>query len=223
MSLYGSIQSAPANSRGFDADTVLSSATAQQFAAQGYTFCLRYLSLGAEQDAGDLSSSEASDILASGLALMVVQHVDDPGWSPSQNTGQTNGNNAATNADSIGLPPGMNVWCDLEGVAASSTAQDVINYCTAWYSAVSAAGYVPGLYVGSDAVLTGSQLYDLPFQHYWQSCSEVPALPERGYQMVQTLVQAPVNGIGIDQDVTQTDSFGGQVLWLTGSGSTSGQ
>lgn len=218
MSLYGSIQSAPANSRGFDTDTVLSSAIAKQFAAQGYTFCVRYLSLGTEQDAGDLSSSEASDILASGLALMVVQHVEDPGWSPSQSSGQTNGNNAAANADSIGMPPGMNVWCDLEGMAASATAQDVINYCTDWYNAVSAASYVPGLYVGANAVLSGQQLYDLPFEHYWQSCSEVPTVAVRGYQMVQTLVQNPVNGIGIDDDMTQTDQLGGQALWLIQSG-----
>lgn len=218
MSLAGNIQSAPANSRGFDADTVISSVTAEQFVGQGYTFCVRYLSLGAGQDPGDLSSSEANDILASGLALMVVQHVEEPGWSPSQSTGQTNGSNAAINADTIGLPPGLNVWCDLEGVAASAVAEDVINYCTAWYNAVSAAGYVPGLYVGANALLSGQQLYDLPFEHYWQSCSEVPTVAVRGYQMVQTFVQEPVNGIGIDDDMTQTDLLGGQALWLTQKG-----
>ncbi|PXX51587.1 protein of unknown function [Pseudomonas sp. LAMO17WK12:I10] len=218
MSLSGNIQSASANSRGFDADTVISSATAEQFVAQGYIFCIRYLSLGAGQAPGDLSSSEANDILTSGLALMVVQHVEEPGWLPSQSAGQTNGNNAVINADTIGLPSGLNVWCDLEGVAACATAQDVINYCTAWYNTVSAAGYVPGLYVGANAVLSGQQLYDLPFEHYWQSCSEVPTVAVRGYQMVQTFVQDPVNGIGIDDDMTQTDLLGGQALWLTQRG-----
>lgn len=80
---------------------------------------------------------------------------------------------------------------------------------------LSAAGYIPGLYVGSDSLLSGQQLYDLPFEHYWQSCSEVPAIPSRGYQIVQTLVQQPVNGVGIDQDTTQTDDEGGQALWLS--------
>ncbi len=112
--------------------------------------------------------------------------------------GQQDGTNTANNALAVGFPQGVNVWCDLEGVNSSSTAQDVIDYCTSWYDAVSAQGYVPGLYVGANAILTGDQLYyNLPFQHYWQSCSEVPALPVRGYQMVQTLVQQPVNGIGI--------------------------
>jgi hypothetical protein len=74
--------------------------------------------------------------------------------------------------------------------------------------------FVPGLYVGANAILTGQQLYDLPFKHYWKSESKVPAIPVRGYQMIQTQVPQPVNGIGIDQDVTQTDQQGGQALWL---------
>lgn len=32
--------------------------------------------------------------------------------------------------------------------------------------------------------------------------------------MIQTLIPQPVNGIGIDQDKTQTDSEGGQAQWL---------
>ncbi|MHA1067196.1 DUF1906 domain-containing protein [Enterobacter ludwigii] len=214
MALSGSIQSAASNSLGFDADSIVSQAIAQQFVEQGYTFCVRYLSLGCGQAEGDLSADEATDILQAGLALMVVQHVDDPGWMPTQSLGQTYGSNAATNAASIGIPPGVNVWCDLEGIANGTAAQDVIDYCSAWYDAVSAAGYIPGLYVGANAVLTGQQLYDLPFEHYWQSCSEVPDIPVRGYQLVQTFVPEPVNGIGIDSDLTQTDLQGGQAVWL---------
>ncbi|AZE48369.1 hypothetical protein C4K04_2697 [Pseudomonas chlororaphis] len=214
MLLSGCIQAAPSGCRGFDADTVISLTVAEQFSSQGYTFCIRYLSLGAGQDEGDLSQGEANDILQAGLALMVVQHVEDPGWSPSQGSGQANGVNAVGNAISIGLPLGLNVWCDLEGIAENTNSQDVIDYCAAWYSAVSAAGYVPGLYVGANAVLSGQQLYDLPFQHYWQSCSEVPEVVVCGYQMVQSFVPDPVNGIGIDEDITQNDEQGGQALWL---------
>jgi hypothetical protein len=75
------------------------------------------------------------------------------------------------------------------------------------------------LYVGANGILYGQQLYDLAFQHYWESISEVPVLPARGYQMIQTVVPAPVNGIGIDQDVTQTDGEGGQAIWLIGNAS----
>jgi hypothetical protein len=103
---------------------------------------------------------------------MAVQHVRDPGWRPTSSLGEQDGTNAANNALAVGFPPGVNVWCDLEGVNSSSTAQDVIDYCNSWYDAFSAAGYAPGLYVGANAVLTGDQLcYDLLFQHDCQSCS----------------------------------------------------
>jgi hypothetical protein len=217
VALPGIIQSAPSGALGFDADTVISPTVAKQFFQQNYAFCLRYVSLGAGEsssDPVDLMTEEAENILGSGLALMPVQHVRNSGWLPTDNLGQQDGTNAANNTNSVGFPPGVNLWCDLEGVASSATAQDVINYCNCWYNAVAAAGYVPGLYVGANPGLSGQQLYDLPFQHYWQSASQVPAIPVRGYQMVQTLVQGAVNGIGIDQDNTQTDAEGGQALWL---------
>jgi hypothetical protein len=218
MVLPGSVQPAPSGAIGFDADSVISSDTAQLFVAQGYAFCLRYLSLGNGQDEGDLSVEEAGGILAAGLALMAVQHVDEPGWSPIRDLGEANGTNAANNAAQVGFPPGVCIWCDLEGVNDDAAAQDVIDYCNEWYAAVSAAGYVPGLYVGADAILDGQQLYDLSFQHYWRSESEVPAIPVRGYQMVQTPVENLVNGIGIDQDTTQNDNRGGQAIWLIDAG-----
>jgi len=198
---------------GFDSDTVITAATANQFRLSGYKFCLRYLSLG-RQAPGDLSSREAADILTSGLALMPVQHVRRPGWSPNQALGQQDGTAAATNAQSVGFPAGVNVWCDLEGVSAASAAQDVIDYCEAWHQAVSAAGYIPGLYVGAGTLLTGAQLGGLSFQHYWRSQSKVPDLPTRGYQLMQLFPSIAVNGVGIDVDIVQTDKLGGLAQWL---------
>lgn len=212
--LPGTVQGAPNESLGFDADTVITQATAQQFAAQGYKFCLRYLSLGAGQAPGDLSYQEALGILQGGLALMPVQHVSEPGWTPSAALGTSYGTNAANNALSIGFPPQVNVWLDLEGINSACPTQAVVAYCTSWSHAVAAAGFVPGLYVGANAILDSQQLYDLPFQHYWQSESEVPSVAVRSYQMVQSFVSAPVNGIGIDRDVTYIDDKNGVPQWL---------
>ena len=214
MALAGSVQAAPNGALGFDADTPISASVAAQFQTQGYAFCVRYLSRSQGQAPGDLSTHEANAILGAGLGLMAVQHVRAPGWSPTQAMGQQDGTNAAYNAGEIGFPAGVNLWCDLEGVAAGAAASDVIAFCNAWYDAVAAAGYVPGLYVGANCILDGQQIYDLKFQHYWKSLSRVPVLPARGYQLIQTLVPEPVNGIGIDQDVAQTDTAGGQALWL---------
>lgn len=214
MPLAGTVQGAPAGAPGFDSDTVISAATAQQFYAQGYRFCVRYLSRSGAESSGDLSVQEATDILAGGLALMGVQHVRSVGWMPTADLGGQDGTAAASHAQAIGFPTNMNIWCDLEGVSTSATVADIIGYCNAWYAAVTLAGYLPGLYVGTSIELNGQQLYDLPFRSYWKSASNVPAVAVRGYQMVQTLEQNLVNGVGIDRDVTQTDSLGGQVQWL---------
>ena len=60
MPLAALVQSAPAGAPGFDSDTVINATTAQQFYADGYRFCLRYLSLGAQQSTADLTTAEAT-------------------------------------------------------------------------------------------------------------------------------------------------------------------
>ena len=213
MTLPGTIEPATPFVPGFDSDTPITASLAGQFYSSGYKFCFRYLSLGRESPR-DLSAPEATSILNSGLALMPVQHVREPGWSPSANLGEADGENAASNAQEVGFPPGINVWCDVEGVISTATPQDVIDYCQAWYGAVYNAGYVPGLYVGSRAQLSGEQLYQLSFQHYWKSQSNVPEIPHRGYQLIQLFPSITAHGIAIDVDVTQPDNAGGQAQWL---------
>ncbi len=215
MNLPGTVQPANPGLLGFDADVVVTASVAQQFFQQGYHFCGRYLSHGTEQIAPDLTNAEAADILDAGLALFAVQHAPPANWSPTGALGTAYGTNAVKNAQSIGLPTGMNLWCDLEGIKAGTSAQDVIDYCKAWYAAVFAGQYVPGLYVGADAVLTGAQLYkNLPFKHYWRSLSLVPDIYTRGYQLVQHPYQGAINGISIDTNATQTDQLGGRSYGL---------
>ncbi|HTF05072.1 MAG TPA: glycoside hydrolase domain-containing protein [Bacteroidia bacterium] len=214
MTLPGTVQSAAPGLNGFDTITTITPSTAAKFVQDGYGFCARYVSLGSTQT--DLSNQEAVDILNAGLALMIVQRVRSSGWVPSASLGTTYGTNAANNAASIELPKGMNIFCDLEGAAEGTSAQVVIDYCQAWYAAVNSAGYVPGIYVGPQCGLSGTQLYqNLSFGHYWKSADTVPDVATRGYQIVQ--LQPPditVNGVGIDKDTTQTDNLGDSVLWL---------
>jgi hypothetical protein len=214
MALPGQTEGALSFAPGFDSDTVVTAAVAQQFFGQGYRFCVRYLTLLGQQSPGDLSTQEANDILSSGLALMAVQHVRKPGWSPSQTLGQQDGAQAVANAQLVGFPPGVNIWCDLEGVVNDAAAQDVTDHCNAWFAAVNVAGYIPGIYVGADAILDGQQLYGLSFQHYWRSQSNVPDIPVRGYQLLQLFPAIDANEIWIDVDIAQTDKQGGQAQWL---------
>ena len=221
MLLPGNVQAAGDGLLGFDTAGIVTAAKAADFFARGFRYCIRYVSRVAKQGPDDLSAAEALDILNSGLALMPVQHVRDSGWIPSADLGASDGVHAAYHAFVIGFPVGVNVWCDLEGVSQGSPAQQVINYCNAWYDAVVVAGYVPGLYVGADAILNGRALrFSLKFAHYWKSLSNVPEIEGRGYQMVQSAEQT-LDGIGIDQDRTQVDLLGDRVLFLAPSLSVS--
>lgn len=213
MSLQGEVQAAISSVPGFDCDTTLSADLARQFFTQGYKFCFRYLSRG-QVTSQELTEQEATDILNSGLALMPVQHARKQGWSPNQAVGQQHGQEASASAETVGFPARVNLWCDLEGVNSSAQPQDVIDYCKAWYETVSAAGYIPGLYVGAEALLSGRQLYDLPFQHYWRSQSQVPDIPHRAYQIIQLGPSIQINGVRIDLDIAVNDSQGGAAQWL---------
>ena len=215
MPLPGQVQDAASSVPGFDCDAVLSADLARQFFSQGYKFCLRYLSRA--RAAQNLTAQEATDILNSGLALMPVQHARPPGWSPDASLGHADGQEASANAKAIGFPAGVNVWCDLEEVSTAARAQDVVDYARAWYHAVHAAGYSPGLYVGAATLLTGQQLFDLPFRHYWRSSSRVPDIPRRGYQLIQFSPAIQLNGIAIDLDVALPDNEGGSARWLRAS------
>ncbi|KJV27602.1 glycoside hydrolase domain-containing protein [Luteibacter yeojuensis] len=210
-----SVRTAAAGLQGFDADTPITAATAKAFAASGFRFCVRYLSR-TRPSKGDLSSAELQGLLAAGLGVMAVQHVDTQGWSPSAELGMANGQAAAANATAAGLPIGVTVWLDLEGVAARTAKQDVIDYANAWFAELAAAGYEPGVYVGASCGLTGDDLYwRLQTKHYWRGGSKVPDLPHRGYQLVQRITTKAdiVNGIAIDRDVTYVDAFGDAPTW----------
>jgi hypothetical protein len=213
--LAGTVVPATQGARGFDCDSVLSGADAAAYVQQGYKFCVRYITRAqpTEQE-GDLTTTEAKAILSSGLALMVVQHVAASPWNPNAALGNQYGANAVACAREVGLPPRMNIWLDLEGCAPGTPAQNVIDYCNAWFALVVAAGYVPGLYVGSDAILNSDELYwELNCRNYWRSgSSSTPDIAVRGYQMFQYI---PGGASDIDEDVTRTDNLGGTALWLT--------
>ena len=219
MPLSGTVQRATSGVRGFDANTPISASTAQAFVAAGFGFCLRYV--GRTQMASyDLTTAEAQTILDSGLALMTVQHVLNPGWNATGALGTQYGTNAAQFTRAIGLPAGVSVWCDLECVDTSCPAVDVIAYCNNWYDAVAAAGYVPGLYIGYQPGLTGAQLYgSLKFQSYWAAYNvDGSSRPSpRGWQMVQSVGSGTIGGLTTevyDADTIQADGKGGLPSWL---------
>jgi len=221
MILPGHIFSAPDGVRGIDTTERTSRGNAVALHAHGYRFCVRYVRRD-KPHASSLSTAEATGILDSGLGLMLVQYVEsESAWTPTVRKGTTNGGVAASEAEKIGVPWGVTIWCDLEGVAVGTPRQQVIDYCNRWHSAVSGAGYVPGLYVGYRSGLTATQLYaKLRFTHYWGAYNlnsdQSPVV--RGVQMTQSQrrPQDAVPSLQIDFQVDRisADRLGGRPTLL---------
>jgi len=216
MPLHGHVFTVPPGVRGFDVNAPLTADSAAAFSRHGYRYAIRYVRRQPKHKY-DLTADEANAILDTGLALGVVQHVESAGaWTPTADKGAANGEVAAEEATAIGIPAGVCVWCDLEGVARGTPADAVIDYCNRWHAAVAAAGFVPGLYVGWHCGLTQSQLYrSLRFTHYWGAYNldtdEAPAV--RGLQMRQGAAR-PVDrvtgfDVAFDTDVVVGDALGG--------------
>lgn len=216
MPIPGHIFTAPDGVRGIDTTERITPRVAVALRVHGYRFCVRYVRRD-RPHASALNTAEARTILDSGLALMLVQYVEsDSMWIPTAAKGTRNGSIAAAETARLGIPWGVTIWCDLEGVKVGTPRQQVIDYCNRWHTAASAAGYLPGLYVGYHPGLTASQLYlRLRFTHYWGAynlnSNQVPAT--RGVQMRQSVrrAQDAVPGVQLDFQVDRisADRLGG--------------
>jgi hypothetical protein len=223
--LDGHVYTAPDGVRGFDADEKISPQAAAAFYAYGYRFCLRYVGR-LQSNPRDLKRPEAGALLAAGLGLMPVQHVaSETAWTPTPGKGKSYGTFAAAEAARIGIPPGVTIWCDLEGVAVGTDPDDVADYCNAWHAAVAGAGFVPGIYVGWHAGLNAKRLYvDLRFTHYWAAynlnADEAPIT--RGVQMRQAVRKAsdtvPGYTFPFQTDRVRADALGGRPTLLARDG-----
>jgi Domain of unknown function (DUF1906) len=190
------IEDAPDGAIGFDVNHPLSSAQAKAAFKSGFSFCIRYvprleLSLEPVGDP-DITFNEAERILDSGLALFLVQHVSNPGWSANGIKGARFGKNAAIYANECGFPRGVNIFLDLEEVSSASSPSQIEDFCNEWFDALSMSGYEPGIYVGSKNGLNAAQLFtSTKFAHYWHAASQAdpptPRPSDRGYQVFQPL------------------------------------
>lgn len=210
------VGSLPDHTKGFDANTTISKDSAAMFVLHGYRFAVRYVRRH-QPHAYDLTSGEALGILGAGLGLMVVQHVANEGWTPTPDDGVLYGSTAARESHEAGIPSGVTLWCDLEGVAGHVPHADTIGYCNAWYHEVKRSGYVPGLYVGDSCGLSAAELYQaLRFSAYWGAynlnADTIPIV--RGLQMRQHVAKPSdlIPGFTnqtMDVDVIHADAKGG--------------
>jgi hypothetical protein len=211
----------PDGSKGFDANQRVTPEQARDAVAKGYTFAARYVRRSAANN-HDLIAGEMATLLTAGLGLAVVQHVALEGWIPAASLGASYGSIAANEATHAGVPRGVTVFCDLEGVRSGTPATDVIRFCNTWHEKVTEAGYHAGLYVGDSCGLSGVQLYrDLKFDCYWKAYNgnrdQTPIV--RGYSMYQHAATLADLIVGLtnqtmDVNIVQADKLGGSPIFL---------
>lgn len=213
MEPFGTVRLATEGAVGFDCAATLHSGAIAAFAAAGFTFACRYISRG-EETAADLQASEVAALHAHGLAVVVVQHVARPPWTPTTDLGLTLGHEAAADAAGIGCPVDVVLWLDLEGVGPGVKAPSTISFCNAWSDQVAAGGYGAGVYVGAACGLTSAQLYhDLKMTHYWRSLSKSsPLVDVRGFSLVQSFGSV-LSGVAYDRDIVVKDKQGDLFTW----------
>lgn len=223
--IMGKVLPIPVNTRGFDCNRPVTALEADAFFALGYRFAVRYVPR-IQAKSHDLSKDEIDHLLAGGLAVMPVQHVEsESSWTPSLTKGDQYGRVAAAYSHTIGVLEKTCVWLDLEGVSTDflpSPAERqaaTIAYCNAWYDRVLEGGFTPGIYVGWHAGLSAEQLFRrLKFQHYWGAFNlnrdQEPIT--RGIQMKQGVPKPadipPGVKIAIDTNRVVGDKLGGLPL-----------
>lgn len=166
---------------------------------------------GVVRYASDLTVHEVDTIIGAGLILYFVNHSRNPGWLPSAIDGKKDANRDLADLLRLGIPKGVHMAFDLEGVGGGSPS-NVIAHVNAHAGGIQAGGYLASLYVGYGALLNSVQLYALRSTLYWHSCSRIvdmagaEAAPECGWAMMQI---SPPNinlfGVIVDYNVVMQD------------------
>lgn len=192
-------RAAIAGARGVDSypfSQVGSDAQAKALKAAGIDFVALYL--------GVAKQAQNDACLAAGLATFGVTVANT-----------SDGTRSAVQAKAMGLAAGTSLFYDLEGpIAYQTPPKELIAAINAWADKVQAAGYVPGLYVGSPQPLTSDELWKLHVTRYWRAPARVVdrngafAEPECGWCMFQANPSTHWGGVYVDVDFVSQDYKG---------------
>ncbi len=109
---------------------------------------------------GVINAERVGYVHASGMAFIPVTLAGEYNDGPADEVGQLR---------SLGMPDGATVFLDLEGLSAFRTdPTTLISKIDAWATAIDAAGFIPGLYVGAPQPLASDELWGLKVRRYWK-------------------------------------------------------
>lgn len=198
----------------FDIDRPLGTNEAKAFFDKGFRAVGRYIPRVTVRPV-DLTAPEIAKIHSGGLAVLPTQHVEPENWTPTDDKGRQYGHVAATYCQGIGIPAGVNVVLDLEGVSITVPKEQVIRYCNYWHDIVAQAGYKPLIYLGWQVILSNAEAYSrLKFDRYWGAYNVDVVPAPRGYCIQQHAakdgdVLSGMDRTDIDTDLVKKDALGG--------------
>jgi hypothetical protein len=196
------VENAHTGARGTDSVTLIDSAVkAAALKSSGVDFVLQYL--------GSVTPAILVIILEAGLAFMPVTYAD-----------RFDGHETVQELAALNIPKGATVWLDVEGIT-NLPFVEVMAKADAWGEAVVNAGYIAGIYVGANALMTSTELYGLVhITRYWKSQSRVTdrggmlAEPMCGWCMVQLYPSISWAGIWVDLNFIQEDYENRLPTWV---------
>ncbi len=160
---------------------------------------------------GSVTPRSLARILSAGKLFSPVTY---GGWRPNT----LDPARTVSQLHALAIPAQVTAWLDLE--AQPGPYQDIIAAIDRWAAGISAAQYIPGLYVGAGHLLTTLELQKLLVYRYWQGCSRlqdrfgVIAEPTSGFCGKQMYPNDQViDGTDVDVDVYFQD-FKGRVATL---------
>lgn len=153
---------------------------------------------------GAMNAARLGYLLAAGMGFLPVTFGGEYEDGPLDEIAQLK---------SLGIPPGVSVFLDMEGLKAFKTdPAKLIAMIDAWATSIAAGGWVPKLYVGVPQPLTGDELWHLKVKGYWKGQGSVRdrfnALAEPtgcGWQMTQMYDSVPRGGVMVDANMIGRD------------------
>jgi len=161
---------------------------------------------------GVINAARVAHILDAGMAYVPVTLAGEYADGPNDEIAQLK---------ALGIPLGVTVFLDLEGMKAFRTDPvALIGKINEWALAVAVAGYVPGLYVGVPQPLTSDELWALKVQRYWRGQGSIRdrnnALAEPtgcGWCMTQMFPSYTRGNTWVDANMIGADYKGRMPTW----------
>ena len=175
-----------------DSVTLITPALAAALKAEGFDGVSQYLG-------GGVTAQSVQAITNAGLGFLPVTFAD-----------RFDGEQTVAECHALGLPDGVTVFLDVEGIGPSITAAQLMMKIADWAHPVADANYIPSMYVGWKALLTSAELYALPVYRYWKAFSRIldrngqPAEPACGWSVIQSPTTTRA-GVQVDIDFVTGD------------------